>query len=163
MSNCASTCPINKRKVDTISSDLVGYSRLCALVAAAVQEEKLELLKLLERVPIPIKESIEEPSAKVNVLLQAYISQLKLEGFALMADMVFITQSAGRLMRAIYEIVLHRGWAQLADKALTLCKMINKRMYVHPQIFQYDYMPDTGIYYSDSYGHDRTCVVTELS
>jgi len=25
----------------------------------------LELLKLLERVPIPIKESIEEPSAKV--------------------------------------------------------------------------------------------------
>ena len=78
--------------------------------------------------PIPIKESIEEPSAKVNVLLQAYISQLKLDGFALMADMVFITQSAGRLVRAIYEIVLHRGWAQLADKTLTLCKMVNKRM-----------------------------------
>lgn len=29
------------------------------------QEEKLELNKLLERVPIPVKESIEEPSAKV--------------------------------------------------------------------------------------------------
>lgn len=93
------------------------------------EEEKLELFKLLERVPIPIKESIEEPSAKVNVLLQAYISQLKLEGFALMADMVFITQSAGRLMRAIFEIVLHHGWAQLADKALTLCKMVDKRMW----------------------------------
>lgn len=72
-----------------------------------------------------MKESIEEPSAKVgnnlhvcdhnimalsfslfflldlsflvsitqiNVLLQAYISQLKLEGFALMADMVYVTQ-----------------------------------------------------------------------
>ncbi|KAK3589739.1 hypothetical protein CHS0354_021060 [Potamilus streckersoni] len=93
------------------------------------EEEKLELTKLLERVPIPIKESIEEPSAKVNVLLQAYISQLKLEGFALMADMVFITQSAGRLMRAISEIVLHRGWAQLVDKALALCKMVDKRMW----------------------------------
>lgn len=85
------------------------------------QEEKLELQKLLERVPIPVKESIEESSAKVglkylnvttwsfllfptnissflvsssqiNVLLQAYISQLKLEGFALMADMVYVTQ-----------------------------------------------------------------------
>lgn len=88
----------------------------------------MELLKLLERVPIPIKESIEEPSAKVNVLLQAYVSQLKLDGFALMSDMVFITQSAGRLMRAIFEIVLHRGWAQLADKTLALCKMIDKRM-----------------------------------
>ena len=66
----------------------------------------------------------------MNVLLQAYISQLKLDGFALMADMVFITQSAGRLVRAIYEIVLHRGWAQLAEKALALSKMINKRMYI---------------------------------
>ncbi|GIY38375.1 u5 small nuclear ribonucleoprotein 200 kDa helicase [Caerostris extrusa] len=83
----------------------------------------------MERVPIPIKESIEEPSAKVNVLLQAYISQLKLEGLALMADMVYITQSADRLMRAIFEIVLHRGWAQLTDKALSLCKMIKRRMW----------------------------------
>nr|NVI75575.1 lethal (3) 72Ab [Cucujiformia] len=96
---------------------------------AVREEEKLELQKLMERVPIPIKESIEEPSAKVNVLLQAYISQLKLEGFALMSDMVYVTQSASRLMRAIFEIVLHRGWAQLADKSLALCKMIDKRMW----------------------------------
>ncbi|CAH0553226.1 unnamed protein product [Brassicogethes aeneus] len=93
------------------------------------EEEKLELQKLMERVPIPIKESMEEPSAKVNVLLQAYISQLKLEGFALMSDMVYVTQSASRLMRAIFEIVLHKGWAQLADKTLALCKMIDKRMW----------------------------------
>ena len=31
------------------------------------EEEKLELNKLLERVPIPVKESIEEPSAKVQI------------------------------------------------------------------------------------------------
>ncbi|XP_020612728.1 U5 small nuclear ribonucleoprotein 200 kDa helicase-like, partial [Orbicella faveolata] len=94
------------------------------------EEEKLELNKLLERVPIPVKESIEEPSAKVNVLLQAYISHLKLEGFALMSDMVYVTQSSGRLMRAIFEIVLNRGWAQLADKSVNLCKMIDKRMWL---------------------------------
>ncbi|GBP32714.1 Putative U5 small nuclear ribonucleoprotein 200 kDa helicase [Eumeta japonica] len=93
------------------------------------EEEKLELHKLMERVPIPIKESIEEPSAKINVLLQAYISQLKLEGFALMADMVYVTQSASRLLRAIFEIVLHRGWAQLVDKTLALCKMVDRRMW----------------------------------
>ena len=46
--------------------------------------------------PIPVKESVEEPAAKINVLLQAYISQLKLEGFALVADMVYVTQSGGR-------------------------------------------------------------------
>ena len=43
-------------------------------------QEKQELAKLLERVPIPVKEGIEDPVAKINVLLQAYISQLKLEG-----------------------------------------------------------------------------------
>ncbi|KAL6571973.1 DExH-box ATP-dependent RNA helicase DExH12 [Orobanche minor] len=93
------------------------------------QDEKMELVKLLDRVPIPIKEYLEEPSAKINVLLQAYISQLKLEGLSLTSDMVYITQSAGRLMRALFEIVLKRGWAQLAEKALKLCKMISKRMW----------------------------------
>ncbi|GKF11062.1 DExH-box ATP-dependent RNA helicase DExH12-like protein, partial [Tanacetum coccineum] len=95
------------------------------------QDEKMELAKLLDRFPIPIKEEgLEEPSAKINVLLQAYISQLKLEeGLSLTSDMVFITQSAGRLMRALFEIVLKQGWAQLAEKALNLCKMINKRIW----------------------------------
>lgn len=32
------------------------------------------------------------PFFQINVLLQAFISQLKLEGFALMADMVYVTQ-----------------------------------------------------------------------
>ncbi|KAJ3182114.1 DEIH-box ATPase [Irineochytrium annulatum] len=93
-------------------------------------EEKLELTKLLERVPIPVKESIEEPTAKINVLLQSYISQLKLEGFALVSDMVFVTQSASRILRAIFEICLKRGWAQLSRKALDLCKMVDKRMWL---------------------------------
>lgn len=93
------------------------------------EEEKLELQKIMERVPIPVKESMDEPTAKINILLQAYISQLKLENLALNADMVYVTQSASRLMRAIFEIVLHHGWAQLADKVLNICKMIDKRMW----------------------------------
>ncbi|KAM0788324.1 hypothetical protein ACM66B_001467 [Microbotryomycetes sp. NB124-2] len=92
-------------------------------------EEKLELAKLLERVPIPVKESVDDPSAKINVLLQAYISSLKLEGFALVADMVYVTQSAGRILRAIFEICLKRGWASLTHKALQLCQMVEKRMW----------------------------------
>ena len=33
------------------------------------EEDKLELAKLLDRVPIPVKESVEDPTAKINVLL----------------------------------------------------------------------------------------------
>ena len=93
------------------------------------QDEKLELAKLLGRVPIPVKESIEEPHAKINVLLQAYISRLRLEGLALMADLVYVTQSAGRILRAIFEIALKKGWASVAKTALDLCKMAEKRMW----------------------------------
>lgn len=50
----------------------------------------------------------------MNVLLQAYISQLKLEGFALMSDMVYVTQSAARLMRAIFEI--GKNWFILKNR-----------------------------------------------
>ncbi|TYG99809.1 hypothetical protein ES288_A10G225400v1 [Gossypium darwinii] len=107
------------------------------------QDEKMELAKLLDRVPIPIKESLEEPSAKINVLLQAYISQLKLEGLSLTSDMVYITQSAGRLLRALFEIVLKRGWAQLAEKALNLCKMVTKRMWnVQTPLRQFNGIPN---------------------
>ncbi|KZZ89423.1 Sec63 domain protein [Moelleriella libera RCEF 2490] len=93
------------------------------------QDEKLELAKLMGRVPVPVKESIEEPHAKINVLLQAYISRLKLDGLALMADMVYVTQSAGRILRAIFEISLKKGWASVAETALDLCKMAEKRMW----------------------------------
>ena len=91
-------------------------------------------------------------SLKINLLLQAFVSQLKLDGFALVSDMVYVTQvrtprpthltlltaslslslcfpqSAGRLVRAIFEICLYHGWAQLTERAHVLSKMINKRM-----------------------------------
>ena len=45
----------------------------------------------MERVPYPIKGAQDEPASKMNALLQAYISKLRLEGFSLMADMVYIS------------------------------------------------------------------------
>ncbi|CAG9313946.1 unnamed protein product [Blepharisma stoltei] len=93
------------------------------------EEEKQEVAKLMEKVPYPVKGAMDEPASKMNILLQAYISKLKLEGFTLMSDMVFISQSAGRIMRALFEIVVRRGWAQLTYITLNFCKMINHRMW----------------------------------
>lgn len=93
------------------------------------QDEKQEVAKLLERVPVPVKEALDDPSAKVNVLLQSWVSQLKLDGYALAADMVYVTQSAGRILRALYEICLRRGYARLSRTALDLCKMVESRQW----------------------------------
>lgn len=106
-------------------------------------EEKLELEKLVERVPVPVKESIDEPAAKVNVLLQAYISRLRLEGFALTADMVYVTQSAGRIARALFAVVLRRGWARLAERCLALCQMVERRLWrAQTPLRQFAALPD---------------------
>uniref|UniRef100_A0A0N4ZWS8 U5 small nuclear ribonucleoprotein 200 kDa helicase n=1 Tax=Parastrongyloides trichosuri TaxID=131310 RepID=A0A0N4ZWS8_PARTI len=93
------------------------------------EEEKAELQKLAELVPIPIKESLEDPTSKVNILLQTYISQLQLDGFAIIADMTYISQSATRLFRAMFEIVCWRGWAVLAQKILACYKMVMQRQW----------------------------------
>lgn len=62
-------------------------------------------------------------------MVQAYISRLKLEGLSLGSDMQYIRDSAGRLMRCLFEICLKRGWANLTEKALGLCKMVSRRMW----------------------------------
>ena len=59
--------------------------------------------------------------------MQAYICDPKLESFSLIADMVYVEQSAARPMRAIFEICLYRCWVGLVDKALNLSKMIEHR------------------------------------
>jgi pre-mRNA-splicing helicase BRR2 len=56
----------------------MGDIELCRLFSlseefkyvAVREEEKQELVKLLERVPIPVKETMEEPSAKVRSQLR---------------------------------------------------------------------------------------------
>lgn len=93
-------------------------------------EEKGELRKLMNVAPIPIKEPIDDPLAKTNVLLQAYISRLKLDGFALMADKVYVVQSAGRLFRAMYELSRRKKYASLCRLLLEVCKMVDNRMWL---------------------------------
>ena len=74
--------------------------------------------KLVETVPVPIKGSLEESTTKICALLQAYISRLPLEGYALNVDKVYVTQSASRIMRGLFEICLKRGWGMAAIKTI---------------------------------------------
>ena len=93
------------------------------------QEEKIELSKLLDRAPIPIKESVEEPAAKINVLLQSYISSLALDGFVLYADLGYIKNNGVRLMRCILDIVALHGWAEPFKRTLNMCKMVARQLW----------------------------------
>jgi len=95
------------------------------------EEEKIEVQKLSEIVPIPIKDSpAGDPTAKVNVLLQTYIASLPLDGLVLKSDMIYITQNAARLTRALLQIFIDKGWANVVEICLSLCKMVEKRQWI---------------------------------
>ncbi|KAJ1838287.1 DEIH-box ATPase, partial [Coemansia sp. RSA 486] len=84
-------------------------------------DERMELARLSERVPVPIRDAT---AAKVAVLLQAHVARLQLPGFALAADAVYVTQSAARIFRALFELSRARGWARAARCALGWCKQV---------------------------------------
>jgi len=105
----------------------------------ARDDENQELVKLLTSCcPIKIKtQSIEgegiviDQIAKVNILLQSYISKADVDGFALVADMNHVVQSAGRIFRALFELCVKKGFVTLANKLLTLNKVVTQRVWPH--------------------------------
>jgi hypothetical protein len=44
---------------------------------------------------------------------------------------MFLAHLTIRILRAMFEICLKRGWAVPAKAALNLCKMVEKRMFVY--------------------------------
>uniref|UniRef100_A0A1D2A263 Activating signal cointegrator 1 complex subunit 3 n=1 Tax=Auxenochlorella protothecoides TaxID=3075 RepID=A0A1D2A263_AUXPR len=76
---------------------------------------------------------------KANILLQAYIARARIDSFSLTADMNYVSQNAGRIARALFEICLRRGWSGAAEVCLTMCKCFERKLWpdAHP-LWQYE-------------------------
>jgi antiviral helicase SLH1 len=70
---------------------------------------------------------------KVNILLQAYISQNYIEDFALVSDCAYVAQNGGRIVRALLEMAVSRKWANASAVLMGLSKAIEKRMWPFDQ------------------------------
>ena len=57
---------------------------------------------------------LDDDYAKCLVLLQGFISQWEPREATLFSDFNFISQNAGRITRALYEICIQRGWSMCA-------------------------------------------------
>jgi antiviral helicase SLH1 len=102
--------------------------------------ESKELTKLKdEATPCEVGDGIDSPHAKTNILLQSHISRATLEDFALANDSNYISQQAARICRALFMIALNRRWGHQCLVLLSLCKSIEKRIWVfqHP-LHQFD-------------------------
>ncbi|BGP29628.1 Putative steryl acetyl hydrolase mug81 [Rhodotorula toruloides] len=125
---------------------------ILALISASVEFEQIqvrenevdELKKLIEAsCPCQVKGGTESSAGKVNVLLQAYISRAYIEDFALVSDTGYVSQNAGRIVRALLEIAMAKRWAPVSLVLLNMSKSIEKRMwpFAHP-LAQFDLPAD---------------------
>lgn len=99
--------------------------------------ESKELTRMRESeaaVPCQVGGGIDQPQTKTNILLQAFISKVQPEDFALTNDLNYVAQQAGRICRALFMIALNRRWGHQCLVILTLAKSIEKRVwpFQHP-------------------------------
>ncbi|GAA5916218.1 hypothetical protein JCM6882_001112 [Rhodosporidiobolus microsporus] len=125
---------------------------ILALIASSVEFEQIqvreneveELKKLIETAcPCQVKGGTESSAGKVNVLLQTYISRAYVDDFALVSDMGYVSQNAGRIVRALLDIAMSKRWAPVSMVLTAMSKSIEKRMwpFAHP-LSQFALPPD---------------------
>ncbi|PRP78838.1 activating signal cointegrator 1 complex subunit 3 [Planoprotostelium fungivorum] len=95
-----------------------------------LREEELQELDRLkaETCPLPVRGGVENRHGK------AYLSHASIDGFALVSDSAYVVQNISRLFRGLFEMTMKKGWALVSLRLLTLCKMIDRRLwgFQHP-------------------------------
>jgi activating signal cointegrator complex subunit 3 len=93
------------------------------------QDEMEEMDKLAKKCHLKVIAPVEEFSGKSAVLLQSYISRLKVTGFTLISDTNYIAQNGGRVARGLFEMCLKRQKVDAALKLLWLCQSLDKKVW----------------------------------
>ena len=83
-----------------------------------VRDEELnEMDRLLdESCWMSVAGGVENTHGKVNALLQTYISRGYVEAFSLVSDMAYVAQNGARIIRALFEMALRKGWPTVANR-----------------------------------------------
>ncbi|GAB2270112.1 activating signal cointegrator 1 complex subunit [Dionaea muscipula] len=95
------------------------------------EEEQMELETLARRCPIEVKSGASSKHGKVSILIQLYISRISIESFSLLSDAAYISASLARIMRALFEICLRRGWCEMSAFMLEYCKAVDRQVWPH--------------------------------
>ncbi|KAH7648278.1 U5snrp Brr2 SFII RNA helicase sec63 and the second part of the RNA [Cryptosporidium bovis] len=137
-------CDLNKQLLPNLSEiQLFRLFSTCKEFKYLVvrNEEKIELEKLVNKVPIPIQgirtavnnmngmENINsnmmidlDVYTKINVLLQLYLTGSRWVNakLTLLSDLHYIVQSAPRIFRAVFHLSLYKRWSTLAKRTLKI-------------------------------------------
>ncbi|XVF11808.1 hypothetical protein REPUB_Repub08aG0059500 [Reevesia pubescens] len=98
-----------------------------------VREEEQNELEMLARTscPLEVKGGPSNKHGKISILIQLYISRGSIDAFSLVSDAVYISASLARIMRALFEICLRRGWCEMSLFMLEYCKAVDRQIWPH--------------------------------
>ncbi|KAI4335915.1 hypothetical protein L6164_014511 [Bauhinia variegata] len=98
-----------------------------------VREEEQNELEMLVRTscPLEVKGGPSNKHGKISILIQLYISRGFIDTFSLVSDAAYISASLARIMRALFEICLRRGWCEMSLFMLEYCKAVDRQIWPH--------------------------------
>ncbi|KIO12840.1 hypothetical protein M404DRAFT_6880 [Pisolithus tinctorius Marx 270] len=103
--------------------------RMLSMSTEVRESEVKELEHLMGLVPCEVYGGTDTNQGKVNILLQAHISRLPIQDFALISDSAYVAQNGGRIIRALLEMAIGRKWANTTVVLAAMCKAVEKRMW----------------------------------
>ncbi|KAK3440303.1 hypothetical protein EUGRSUZ_B00583 [Eucalyptus grandis] len=98
-----------------------------------VREEEQNELETMARTscPLEVKGGPSNKHGKISILIQLYISRGWIDTFSLVSDAAYISASLARIMRALFEICLRRGWSEMSLFMLEYCKAVDRKVWPH--------------------------------
>lgn len=98
-----------------------------------VREEEQNELEMLLRssCPLEVRGGPSNKHGKISILIQLYISRGSIDTFSLVSDASYISASLARIMRALFEICLRRGWSEMSLFMLEYCKAVDRQIWPH--------------------------------
>ncbi|EIW72173.1 hypothetical protein TREMEDRAFT_70643 [Tremella mesenterica DSM 1558] len=122
-------------------------------VRESEQEELQAIVESAHRV-LEVRGGPSDRHGKVNILLQAHISRVYLEDFALVSDSAYIAQNAARIIRALIEWAFSRDWANNVHHLINLSKSIEKRSWPFALVLNQFQLKDETLYHIIQYAED---------
>ncbi|XAR63795.1 DNA helicase [Bertholletia excelsa] len=122
---------LRRHMSDSEVIDMVAHSSEFENIVVR-EEEQNELEKMVRTYcPLEVKGGPTSKHGKVAILIQSYISRGYIDSFSLVSDASYISASLARIMRALFEICLRRGWCEMSSFMLDYCKAVDRQIWPH--------------------------------
>ncbi|XP_011704031.1 PREDICTED: activating signal cointegrator 1 complex subunit 3 isoform X2 [Wasmannia auropunctata] len=120
-----------------LQKPIMTEAEILAMISRAQEFEQLkvrddemnELDELMQECELEPHGGVENVHGKVNILLQTFLSRIRVNTASLISDQAYVTQNALRIARALFEIMLRRNNAIMAGRLLQMAKMFEAQQW----------------------------------